>query len=75
MAQPREGALPPLPGDAPAGTAVLVVEDDHTITRTVTRSAPWKLASGHLVVMLKGRAGGFAAERCHLDMAEVPDAG
>ena len=75
MPQRRKGALQPLPVDAPEGTRVLVVEDDKTITRTVTRSAPWKLPNGRMVVLLKGRAGGFAAERCHLDTMEVPDAG
>jgi hypothetical protein len=56
-----------LPADAPAGTFVLVVEDDKSVTRTSTRSVPWKLASGHVVVMLSDRRGCFLAQRCHLD--------
>jgi len=56
-----------LPDDAEAGTRVFVVEDDQTITHTITRSKPWALGSGHLVVQLKGKSGCYLARRCFLD--------
>lgn len=50
--------------DTPSGTPVNVVEDDGTTTETTTRSLPWRLGSGALVVLLEGRTGGYSAERC-----------
>lgn len=53
----------PIAEDAPSGLAVVVVEDDHSLTFTSTRSTPWRLGHGELVVSLTGRAGGFLASR------------
>lgn len=53
--------------DTPEGTAVLLVEDDGSVTKTRTRSAPWKLGHGELVVMVEGRAGGYMASRLTID--------
>jgi len=58
-----------LPPDAPADTPVVVVEDEQSLTRTSTRSEPWKLGSGHMVVMLSDRRGCYLAQRCYLDEA------
>lgn len=51
----------------PVGTVVLVAEDNQTITRTATRSEPWRLGHGELVVSLVGRSGGYRASRCFLE--------
>lgn len=71
--------LKTLPINAPAGTLVLVVEDDHTITLTRTRSEPWPLSllgpRGErqvYVVMLARRKGGYALSRCFIPPLMVP---
>jgi hypothetical protein len=63
--------LQPLSVDTPIGTLVLVVEDDHTITLTRTRSMPWEppaLAQrpqgDRSVVKLDDRPGGYLLSRC-----------
>jgi hypothetical protein len=59
----------------PIGSCVLVIEDDLAmsfrsgnltgrLTKTWTRSEPWKLGHGELVVSLVGRTGGYIASRC-----------
>jgi hypothetical protein len=50
--------------DAPSGTAVLLVEDNRTITYTFTRSEPWELLNDHWVVLLIGRAREYTVDRC-----------
>jgi hypothetical protein len=57
--------LQSLPTTAPAGTRVVVVEDDFSLTLTDTRSEPWPLGSGHWVVLLVGRTGGFSIDRVY----------
>lgn len=47
----------------PVGTAVDVTLDDGTVWRTKTRSEPWQLKSGHWLVSLEGKAGGYSLER------------
>ena len=55
---------PPATAETPEGTAVLVAEDrGRGITLTRTRSAPWEIGPGRLVVMLEGKSGGFLLER------------
>lgn len=51
------------PSDEP-GLTVQVKEDGGQRTViTRTRSATWKLASGHEVVLLEGRSGGYSTSR------------
>jgi hypothetical protein len=54
----------PITCDTPVGTPVYVVEDGGMgVTLTMTRSETWDLC-GTEVVMLVGRSGGYAIERC-----------
>jgi hypothetical protein len=58
--------LPALPTTAPAGTRVVLVEDDYTLTLTETRSEPWPVGNEQReewVVLVVGRSGGYALER------------
>jgi len=48
------------------GTAVLLVEDDGSVTKTVTRSEPWYV-SGNLIVSVQGKTGGYLASRMSID--------
>lgn len=54
----------------PPGTRCLLKNDDGTVTATETRSPAWVLPSGHTVVLLKGKAGGWNLQR--LQMEEPP---
>jgi hypothetical protein len=47
----------------PRGTEVVVRLDNGTKWRTRTRSEPWQLPSGHWVVLLGGRTGGYDLDR------------
>lgn len=47
----------------PSGTYVCVELDDGSSWFTLTRSEAWTLPSGHHVVLLQGRTGGFSLER------------
>lgn len=58
--------LVPLGPEAPVGIEVVVREDNGTLTLTRTRSEPWQLGDGTLVVQIEGRIGGFAASRIFL---------
>jgi hypothetical protein len=49
--------------DLPEGTPVLLVNDLGLYELTKTRSLPWKLGHGELVVMVEGRSGGYAFDR------------
>jgi hypothetical protein len=48
------------------GALVSVIKDDGTRWITRTRSEPWQLGSGHWVVLLEGRAGGYSLSRVSL---------
>ncbi len=56
--------------DLPINTNVLVRLDSGENWITRTRSDPWQLASGHWVVLLEGRTGGFSLKR--ITKLEVP---
>ena len=47
----------------PPGTPVQLTNDDDVIEETKTRSPAWLLGSGHPVVMVEGRTGGYSLER------------
>lgn len=47
----------------PVGTAVELTNDDGKIENTKTRSEAWLLGSGHPVVSVVGRTGGYLLER------------
>ena len=47
----------------PAGTEVIVTEDDGRQTPTKTRSEAWGLSHGDNVVLLEGRSGGYLLDR------------
>lgn len=47
------------PENLPEGSPVLLVNDAGLYELTKTRSAPWKLGHGALVVMVEGRSGGY----------------
>lgn len=48
----------------PIGTQVEYTEDNGSTTTTYTRSDPWVLPSGHPVILIVGRSGCVAFERC-----------
>ena len=53
--------------NTPRGTKVVVIQDrGHPPCVTHTRSEPWSLGDGRLVVSLKGKSGGYALERVFL---------
>jgi hypothetical protein len=45
------------------GSSVIVKLDDGSLWETKTRSEAWTLDSGHVIVLLMGRTGGYAIER------------
>lgn len=45
------------------GIGVLVKLDDGKLWHTKTRSEAWELGSGHPVILLEGRSGGFDLAR------------
>lgn len=47
----------------PPGTEVFLTNDDGKIEETTTRSIAWLLGSGHPVVSVEGRTGGYLLER------------
>ena len=47
----------------PPGTKVHLTNDDGEVEETETRSIAWLLGSGHPVVSVNGRAGGYLLER------------
>jgi hypothetical protein len=47
----------------PPGTPVQLTNDDGEIEETKTRSIAWLLGSGHAVVSVEGRTGGYLLER------------
>ncbi len=47
----------------PSGTEVMLTNDDCHIEHTRTRSEAWLLDSGHPVVKVEGRAGGYLLNR------------
>jgi hypothetical protein len=54
----------PIADDTPAGTRVLLVEDEEMgVTFTRTRSEVWRLGHGERVVLVEGRTGGYLASR------------
>jgi hypothetical protein len=61
----------PLP-EWPAGTAVVLTDDDGRRYRTTTRSAPWMLGDMP-VVLVEGIAGGYRCDRIEPgDVAGLP---
>ena len=58
------GRSTPAACTTPVGTPILLVEDDLTVTFTRTRSEPWRLGHGELVVLVEGRTGGYLLSRC-----------
>lgn len=50
----------------PNGTLIALVDDFYGVTITRTRSDPWRLGDGTLVVSVVGRTGGYSAERCYV---------
>lgn len=64
--------LPCIVDDTPIGAEVIVLRDTGALLRTQTRSEPWRLGNGQLVVSVYGISGGYAAERVHL-LITVPD--
>lgn len=55
----------------PIGTRVVVVRDNGDVLLTTTRSEPWRLGHGDLVVSVHGIAGGYAAWRVFVLPQEV----
>jgi hypothetical protein len=47
----------------PPGTEVALTNDDGHVERTKTRSIAWCLGSGHPVVKVEGRTGGYSLYR------------
>jgi hypothetical protein len=47
----------------PPGTEVLLTNDFGEVEKTKTRSEAWLLDSGHPVVKVEGRTGGYLLER------------
>lgn len=47
----------------PPGTPVTLENDRGNIERTYTRSEAWLLGSGHPVVLVEGRSGGYGLNR------------
>ncbi len=47
----------------PPGTKVLLTNDLGGVEETRTRSIAWLLGSGHPVVSVEGRTGGYSLER------------
>lgn len=45
------------------GSEVLLLDDHGELHETRTRSRPWKLGDGTLVVLVEGRTGGYDLER------------
>jgi hypothetical protein len=70
VSKPRKSR--PLSEDDMPGTPVFLVEDDGTVTQTVTRSETWRLGHGALVVKVKGRTGCYLAERISVPLPEPP---
>lgn len=70
VSEPRKSR--PLREDDPSGTPVFLVEDDGTVTQTVTRSEAWRLGHGALVAKVRGRTGGYLAERLSVPLPEPP---
>lgn len=46
-----------------SGLDVTVIRDDGTRWLTRTRSGPWQLGDGTWVILLEGKAGGYALDR------------
>lgn len=55
----------------PSGTDVIVVENDLSLTYTVTMSDPWMLNDGTWVVLVSGRSGGYFINRIFLRQEKV----
>lgn len=58
--------LVPLAEETPIGTLVALVDDFYGVMITRTRSIPWRLGNGALVVSVVGRTGGYDAKRIHI---------
>jgi len=59
--------LQPATVATPPGTRVLVVRDcGQSPCITETRSEPWALGHGQMVVALKGKSGGYSLDRVFL---------
>ena len=56
----------PIDKDTPFDTAVKLRLDRGEVVECRTRSKPWKLGSGHWVVAVTGRTGGFSILRVAL---------
>lgn len=56
----------------PSGTRVYLVNNHGEVEVTRTRSEPWRLGHGVLVVLVEGRTGGWECDR--LTVATEPDA-
>ena len=56
--------------DNPPGTPVWLTDDSGKRHETVTRSEAWMLGSGHPVVMVEGRTGGYLLDRIEVRKAE-----
>lgn len=50
----------------PRSSVVILIDDSGDAHITFTRSEPWKLGDGTLVVKVNGRTGGYRADRCHV---------
>ncbi len=61
--------MTPIAKDTPVGTRVLVVRDDRSLLRTVTRSQPWEMC-GQWVISVNSISGGYAMSRVYLDEPE-----
>jgi hypothetical protein len=53
----------PISTDTPLDTPVKLRLDSGVVIETRTRSKPWQLGSGHWVVAVVGRTGGFKLQR------------
>lgn len=56
--------------NTPIGTLVILIDDEGQPHLTRTRSSVWEV-SGHLMIMVEGRSGGYLLERVFV----LPDLG
>lgn len=62
--------LRPLCAKDDVGTEVIVVLDDLHLRVTKTRSVPWEVGHGDLLVLLEGKSGGYKMDRCWVVVTE-----
>jgi hypothetical protein len=61
-----QGQLEPVTEETPPGSTVVLLDDEGRAHVTRTRSSPWRIGNGTLVVSVMGRTGGYMAQRCHV---------